>query len=175
MTANVLFYSAGGGYGHISRLISILRKISQFKIRVLNDIFGNIETEVAKISDLPLPRKITFAASPVNSSDKFLYHKTTNRKVYTNAKADFTEYDDVILWNEKGEITETTICNIVVQLNGEKITPPISSGLLNGVYRQKLLSDGKIKEGILRREDLYKAEKIYLINSVREWLSAIIK
>ena len=147
----------------------------KFKIRVLNDIFGNIETEVAKISDLPLPRKITFAASPVNSSDKFLYHKTTNRKVYTNAKADFTEYDDVILWNEKDEITETTICNIVVQLNGEKITPTISSGLLNGVYRQKLLSEGKIKEGILRREDLYKAEKIYLINSVRKWLSAIIK
>ena len=74
---------------------------------------------------------------------------------------------DEIGINEKGEITEGTFTNIGVQLNGTIYTPPIQCGLLNGITRQKLLRDGKIKEKILYPSDLKNAEKIYCFNSVR--------
>ena len=74
---------------------------------------------------------------------------------------------DVIGVNEKGEITEGTFTNIGVQLNGTIYTPPLHCGLLNGITRQKLLRDGKIKERVLYPSDLKNAEKIYCFNSVR--------
>ena len=108
------------------------------------------------------------AKNPIDSSNPFLFHKIDNRKIYQNAKADFPNHYDVILWNEKGEITEGTFNNIVIKRNGKFITPPLTCGLLNGVFRQYLLEKGEISEGIILKEDLANAEEIYLINSVRK-------
>ena len=43
--------------------------------------------------------------------------------------------DDVILWNERGEITESCTANVVIDLDGELITPPIECGVLGGTFR----------------------------------------
>lgn len=37
--------------------------------------------------------------------------------------------DDVLLWNERGEITETCAANIVVQFGDDFFTPPVECGL----------------------------------------------
>ncbi|MBQ7078436.1 MAG: bifunctional anthranilate synthase component I family protein/class IV aminotransferase [Fibrobacter sp.] len=100
-------------------------------------------------------------AHKVNSSNPFLYHKTSIRLPFPK------DVFDEICVNEKGELTEGTFTNIGVQLNGTIYTPPIECGLLNGVTRQKLLREGKIKEKILYPSDLQNAEKIYCFNSVR--------
>ncbi len=78
--------------------------------------------------------------------------------------------DDVLLWNEAGEVTESTRANVVVQLAGERFTPPVGCGLLAGTQRAELLAQGAIKERVIRVEDLSEAEAIYLINSVRGWI-----
>jgi para-aminobenzoate synthetase/4-amino-4-deoxychorismate lyase len=59
------------------------------------------------------PRRLKFSAVRVNSYDPFLYHKTTNRRNYDEARQDCDEETDVIV-NERHEITETTIANIAV-------------------------------------------------------------
>ena len=100
-------------------------------------------------------------AHKVNSANPFLYHKTSIRLPFPK------EVFDEICVNEKGELTEGTFTNIGVQLNGTIFTPPIKCGLLNGITRQKLLRDGKIKEKILYPGDLQNAEKIFCFNSVR--------
>lgn len=97
----------------------------------------------------------------VNSENPFLYHKTSIRKPFPK------DVFDEICVNQNGEITEGTFTNIAVLQNGELFTPPVSCGLLNGITRQKLLSEGKIKERILYEKDLRTAEKIYCFNSVR--------
>ena len=38
-----------------------------------------------------------------------------------------------MLWNERGEITESCTANVVIDLNGERITPPLDCGLLAGI------------------------------------------
>ena len=45
----------------------------------------------------------------------------------------------LVSFNEKGELAEGSITNIIIQQNGEWVTPPVSSGILNGVYRRYLL------------------------------------
>ena len=146
----------------------------KFKIRALNDRAGNFKTEIQPLGALALPRKITFAVESIDSSDRFLFHKTTNRKIFSELKEPFPQFDDVILFNERGEITETTICNIVVEIGGKKFTPPVECGLLGGTFRAHLLARGEIKEKVIKKGEALSAEKIYLINSVRKWLPGVL-
>ncbi|MCJ7545637.1 MAG: aminotransferase class IV, partial [Deltaproteobacteria bacterium] len=83
-------------------------------------------------------------------------------------------YADVILWNEKGEATESCIANIVVELDGELYTPPIPCGLLPGTYRAYLLEQGKIGERVIKKEALARSPHIYLVNSVRKEREVVV-
>ncbi|CAA9315845.1 MAG: Para-aminobenzoate synthase, aminase component / Aminodeoxychorismate lyase [uncultured Gemmatimonadetes bacterium] len=76
--------------------------------------------------------------------------------------------------NERGEITESTIANLVVRLDGALWTPPLGSGLLPGVLRADLLARGEIRQRVLTSHDLARAEEVWLINSVRRWRRAVL-
>ena len=104
--------------------------------------------------------------------DPFLYHKTTNRGVYERARQAVPGLDDVLLWNRAGEITESTIANLVVETGGKRVTPPIRCGLLGGVFRGWLLARGEIEEQVVTRSDLASADRLWLINSVQRWMPA---
>ena len=112
---------------------------------------------------------VKLAEKSVDSSDPFLYHKTTNREVYDDAMAASPGFDDVLLWNEKDEITESCIANVVVQYESDLLTPPVSSGLLAGTFRARLLEHNMIREEIITKAMLHNCEKIFLVNSVRRW------
>jgi para-aminobenzoate synthetase / 4-amino-4-deoxychorismate lyase len=118
------------------------------------------------------PKRLMLAKNPVHSKDVFLYHKTTYRILYETAQNDCPGSEDVLLWNERGELTESGIANLVVGMDGEFFTPPVDSGLLPGTYREWLIEQGKIRERILKIEDLNRCATIYLINSVRKWQAA---
>jgi para-aminobenzoate synthetase/4-amino-4-deoxychorismate lyase len=108
----------------------------------------------------------------VDSSDPFLYHKTTNRKIYDEARQDCSEESDVVLVNERGEITETTIANIAVLRVGRWITPPVSCGLLPGVMRAELLSRGELAEGVILANELVGGETVRCFNALRSVFGA---
>jgi len=116
------------------------------------------------------PYRVRLAQKAVNSRNYFLYHKTTNRSVYENAMDAAADQgcDDVLLWNERGEITESCRANILIDINGRRITPPLSSGLLNGIGRQVLLDLGTIEEQLITVDMLEQADSIWLVNSVRD-------
>ena len=76
----------------------------------------------------------------------------------------------MLFYNEAGQLTEMSIGNLVVEMtDGQRYTPPVSSGLLPGVLRQRLLDAGEITERLLRREDLSRSKAFFRINSVRGW------
>jgi para-aminobenzoate synthetase / 4-amino-4-deoxychorismate lyase len=110
---------------------------------------------------------IALAASPIDPSNPFLYHKTTNRSLYEEAIAARPGFDDVLLYNDRGEVTESTIANVVVESAGVLLTPPVSSGLLPGTLRAHLLDEGRIQEKVIRVGELIGAPVCYLLNSVR--------
>ena len=74
--------------------------------------------------------------------------------VYDTARRARPDVDDVILWNERGEITEATIANVVAEIDGVRYTPPLSCGLLGGTFRGELLGSGQIRERVLTRADV---------------------
>ncbi|HIG42572.1 MAG: aminodeoxychorismate synthase component I [bacterium] len=120
------------------------------------------------------PGKVAMARHAVNSGDVFLYHKTTRRGVFEQARENFLDRDDVLLWNEKREMTESTIANLVIKRNDKLITPRLSCGLLAGTFRQFLLDSRQIEEGIITREEIKTCPDIYLINSVRQWRKVVL-
>ncbi len=122
------------------------------------------------LTGIPEEPEVTLAKTPMSSEDVFFYHKTTQRKGYAAHQSDRPEVFDVLLWNEKGELTEFTIGNAVFEIDGELWTPPISCGLLAGTMRAELLAEGKIREKVIMKKELSKCTRIWLINSVRKWL-----
>ena len=135
------------------------------KVRVLVGMGGAIFVE-AEAVESSKKMEVELARAPIDSSDWRLKFKTTNRAPYN---AFMSEADDVLLWNERGEITETRIGNVMYRMDGEPgwFTPSLSSGLLNGTLRNWLLEKGFINERILRKSDLPKVGDIWRINSVR--------
>ncbi|MDN7241313.1 aminodeoxychorismate synthase component I [Planococcus sp. N028] len=149
--------------------------IGVFKVRLLVDKSGAFSTQAQAIDPVSKPVVCTLAASPVDSSDPFLFHKTTHRSVYeaqTNAVPDAFS---VLLWNEKEELTEFTIGNLVVEKDGKFYTPPVSCGLLAGTFRQFLLDNKKIEEKKIYKNDLANYDAIWFINSVRGWLKVTLE
>jgi para-aminobenzoate synthetase/4-amino-4-deoxychorismate lyase len=109
------------------------------------------------------------APRPVDSADVFLFHKTTRRAVYEDARAGSEKFDDVLLYNEAGELTEFTIGNLVVELDGQLLTPPVACGVLPGTFRAYLLETGQVLERILRVEHLKNCGRVFRVNAVRKW------
>ena len=143
--------------------IAMARDSGVFKVRLMLWKDGRIELEAAAIEIRDEVRHVTLATEPVDSSDRFLFHKTTRR----------LPGEDLIFWNERGEITESNIANIVVSIDGELFTPPIACGLLPGTFREHLLAQGKIKERVITIDEFQQAREIFLINSIRKWIRII--
>ena len=152
-----------------ARLESLGRHLGNkaHKIRLLIDAKGNVRVDPELLGNLPDPYRVCMARNPINSSNIFLFHKTNHREVYDLARQVYPEHDDVLLWNEKGEMTESTIANLVVELDGKLLTPPIECGLLPGVWRARMLQENAIITRIIHREDLSRCTRLFLMNAVR--------
>ena len=118
--------------------------------------------------------QVGFAERPIDARDPFVLHKTTRRQVYEAARRARPALDDVVLWNERGEVTESTIANVVAEIDGVRYTPPVHCGLLAGTFRAELLDAGTIVERVLSKTDVGSAPRLWLINSVRGWVEALI-
>ncbi len=141
------------------------------RVRLLVGQHGTIRVESATLAALPaLPLLVTLAKTPVDHNDRFLFHKTTHRLIYDYHRRQQPDAFEVLLWNERGELTEFTIGNLVVEQDRRRWTPRRESGLLAGTFRAELLAQGMIHERALKLSDLPGAERIWLINSVRGWV-----
>lgn len=114
--------------------------------------------------------RVALAAEPVDSTDPLLYHKTTHRALYDKHLAARPDCDDVVLYNERGELTECCIGNLVLVRAGVCYTPPVEAGLLAGTFRAELVAQGQLCERPLPVGELALADALYLINSVRRWV-----
>lgn len=141
------------------------------RVRLLVDRRGHVRVEHARLVRSPDLLRVALASSPVNRLEPWLFHKTTHRTIYEDARRAHPTVDDVVLWNERGEITEGTIANVVVEVDGVRVTPPVECGLLAGTFRAEMLARGEIKEAVIPLAAV-KSAPMWLINSVHEWRRA---
>lgn len=103
---------------------------------------------------------------------EFVRFKTTRRAHYERFAPQAAHIFDTLLWNEAGEITESTRCNVAALIDGQWVTPALACGLLNGVGRQMALAEGRMVEGVIRVADVPRVQQWALVNSLRGWLDA---
>jgi para-aminobenzoate synthetase/4-amino-4-deoxychorismate lyase len=140
------------------------------RVKLVLDAGGTVEVLIA---DLPAPNdgpvRLAFSAEPVCSRDVALFHKSGDRASYERARG---AAEDVVLWNERGEVTETTIANLAAKIGGRWVTPALGCGLLPGVERARLLDAGTIEEGVISKGALKEADEVAVFNSLRGWRAA---
>jgi para-aminobenzoate synthetase/4-amino-4-deoxychorismate lyase len=133
---------------------------------------GAITTIAVPLPEPPPGTVMRYVVSPtkLDPADPFLFHKTTRRELYDREWQSFHDShgaDEVIYFNTRGELAEGSRTNIFIERDGRLLTPRLDSGLLPGTLRADLLASGKAQEARLTREDLDKAENVFLGNSVR--------
>jgi branched-subunit amino acid aminotransferase/4-amino-4-deoxychorismate lyase len=141
-------------------------------VRLLVNRDGEPRVEHSALEPASGTLRLGLAESPIDPTNRFLFHKTTNRGHLERAR--LPEYDETVLWNPGGEITEGTIVNLVVELDGRRVTPPVECGLLPGTMRAELLARGEIVEGRITVARFLHAPRVWAINSVRGWRDAVL-
>jgi branched-chain amino acid aminotransferase len=92
--------------------------------------------------------------------------------VWAVAEAQREGFDEVVLLNERGEVSECTAANIFAVKKDKVVTPPLNSGCLEGVTRGVLMeiaSDAgtSVVEQTLRLDDLYAADEVFVTSTNR--------
>ncbi len=135
------------------------------------------EDGVTTVTATPLPEPkpdpvMRYVISPtrLDPENAFLFHKTTRREIYDSEwqhYADTAGSDEVVYLNKDGALAEGSRTSIFIERDGVLLTPKLSAGLLPGTLREQLLADGRAQEAELRLDDLKKADRVFLGNSVR--------
>ncbi len=146
---------------------------SKFRIRLLLNFKGKLELQSFPLKTSGWGKdsaKVKLSKEHTFSTDIFLLHKTTRRKFYNDHfhKALNEGCDEVIFTNERGEICEGAVSNIFIQAQDNSwYTPPLSSGLLPGIWRAATIKKLNAREKVLYTADLKQAKQIIIGNSVR--------
>ncbi len=145
------------------------------RVRLLVGRRGWVEVETEPAPPPPGgPVRLALDDIAVDPGDPFLHHKTTNRHVYEQARARHPEVDDVVLWNPDKHVTETSIANLAVRIDGVWSTPPAADGCLPGTLRAELIESRALIERSITIGELETAGEIARFNSLRGWEPAVL-
>ncbi len=140
------------------------------KVRLTLSEAGKIDIQLSALPEKKVSMTFRIDSVPTPSSHPELKHKTTRRGIYESARKRHPDVDETLLINERGELMEFSIGNLVWVKEGQSFTPPLTSGLLPGVARAALLDERKIIEQVCTPKDLEASDEIYLINALRGWV-----
>ncbi|WP_148880522.1 aminodeoxychorismate synthase component I [Streptococcus sp. Marseille-P7376] len=146
----------------LNQSLAELDPSTDYRLRISIEKSGKMTCKLEKLQALPEAFcKAILVLQNANLQQPFTYFKTSYRP-----HLDLGQQEQ-IYYNAQGQLLESSIGNLVLQLNGYLYTPPVELGLLDGIYRQHLLATGQATERILSLDDLKSAEKIYACNALR--------
>jgi len=151
------------------------------KVRIIAQSNGLVRVAAEPLSGLwargpgPSDEPVTLALDlePVDDRNPRLFHKTSDRREFRVRLERHSGVDDVLLVNRSGNVTETSIANIMLLFDETWFTPPVSDGLLGGVMRAQLLADGTIVERSVAASEAVRADAVAVVSSVRGWRPAV--
>ncbi|KAF2721759.1 ADC synthase [Polychaeton citri CBS 116435] len=171
---------------HSYVLVSLegLHKNSSYRISLSIDSDGRPSTKFVKLPALSSLTPVNVYLDPHTGDDfdqlaPFIAHKTTNRAHYESARARVGAQgrDEVLMFRRcstESLLTEGSYTNVSVMIPGEPQLVTPAFGCLPGIERERLLREGVLVEGTIRREDLRPGMKVKLFNSVRGMFGGII-
>ncbi len=152
------------------------RRDGVWRTRLILAPSGEAHVECEPLEDAPSQsRDFVLARAAVDRGDPRLFHKLVDRAFYAARRAECSDAYDVLMLNAEGELTEFTTGNLVLGIDGERLTPPLDCGLLPGVFRAHLVDGGEIRERVLFPADIGRAQRVWLINSLRGWVPILCR
>lgn len=166
---------------HVAKVLgeAVASAGSPLRTRLALSRDGNPAVSTQAFEPLP-PGKVwtvRLARTRLESANPLLRHKTSRRDAYLCARSEYApaEADEVLLANERGELCEGTITNIFADFgDGALATPRLECGLLPGILRGELLDQGEAVETVFGFGDLEKARALFVGNSLRGLIPAVI-
>jgi para-aminobenzoate synthetase/4-amino-4-deoxychorismate lyase len=146
------------------------------RVRWELDKVGKIKITSASYTPITEPLKIAVSQYPLTKAVQRHDVKTSRRDFYdgerARIKALLPEVDEVIFVNAAGQLCEGSFTSLFLDIDGARLTPALSAGLLPGVLRGELITSGDVSEATLTPADLSKADAVWLGNSLRGLMRA---
>jgi len=157
--------------------IDLLDANTNHRVRIDLSHEGSLHITHAALDPLPPgPVRLVWAEHPVDPAElALLQHKTSLRSSYDRAMAAATAQGafDAVFVNAAGEVTEGARSNLLVRIDGRWWTPPLASGVLPGVMRQRVLRRfPSVGQRVLGVEDVAQAQQLVVCNALRGLLRA---
>ena len=133
-----------------------------YRCRIALQKNGTFHLEITELTDLPasyLQAQLT--EQKLDLATPFTYFKTSQRDHLSQSER------EQIFHLPDGTLLETTIGNLVLEIEGQLYTPPAHLPLLDGIYRRHLLETQQVEEKLLTLNDLTDADRIYACNALR--------
>ena len=144
------------------------------RVRLALSKDGTVRVACTPLATEPDVVRVSLDDVAQDPRDVFLFHKTSRRERYEEARRRHPDAEDVVLINDRGEVTESTIANIAARIDGRWVTPPIEAGLLPGIGRAVALEDGSLTEAPVTIEDVRSSEEVALVSDARGWRRAVL-
>jgi para-aminobenzoate synthetase/4-amino-4-deoxychorismate lyase len=148
---------------------AVTGRTGEARARVTVDFRGSTHVEVSEVPHTPggvLP--VCMATHAISAPTAFLRHKTTRRDHYERFATSQPGLFDTLLWNDRGEVTEFTRGNVIMELaDGSRVTPPLECGLLDGVGRALELAAGRVRERVVHVDELSQVQRMWFVNALR--------
>jgi para-aminobenzoate synthetase/4-amino-4-deoxychorismate lyase len=142
-----------------------------YRVRLSLSHDGSWKLSSTELPSEPAGPRYAFVADElIDPGNYLLRHKTSARSRYDRELQKLSgrpSVFDVIYLNTRGEVCEGARSNVFVERDGLLLTPPAACGLLPGVMRRHLLESGRAVERVLTRDDLHRAQRIFLANALR--------
>jgi para-aminobenzoate synthetase/4-amino-4-deoxychorismate lyase len=139
-------------------------------VRLDLEVGGCLRTSTRPLP-APYEQPITLLVSPFRTDpyDDLLLHKTTARLLYDRERrrAEACGYQEALFLNQLGRVTEGAVTNLFARYGDHWVTPPLSDGLLPGIWRARYLAEKAAAERSLELEELLEADEIVVGNSIR--------
>lgn len=133
-----------------------------YRCRIALQKNGAFHLVITELTDLPasyLQAQLT--EQKLDLATPFTYFKTSQRDHLNQSD------HEQIFHLPDGTLLETTIGNLVLEIEGQLYTPPAHLPLLDGIYRRHLLETQQVEEKLLTLNDLTDADRIYACNALR--------
>lgn len=133
-----------------------------YRCRIALQKNGSFQLTITELTDLPasyLQAQLT--EQKLDLATPFTYFKTSQRNHLA------TKHHEQIFYLPDGSLLETTIGNLILEIDGKRYTPPAHLPILDGIYRRHLLETGQVEEKLLTLKDLELADQVYACNALR--------
>ena len=133
-----------------------------YRCRIALQKNGTFHLVITELTDLPASYlQAQLIEQKLDLATPFTYFKTSQRDHLSQSD------HEQIFHLPDGTLLETTIGNLVLEIEGQLYTPPAHLPLLDGIYRRHLLETGQVEEKLLTLKDLEVADQVYACNALR--------